>query len=527
MVWNINDDYVAESKKIVWEVAPYLRGRGVDLGAGTFKILPQAIAVDNGHHAAFGHHIKPDILVQTAEKLDVFGSESMDYVYSSHLLEHIQDYEAALKEWWRLVKVGGVLALYLPHEDFYPKVGEMGANPDHKWNVNAAKVIAAMEKLSGWDLVENQDRNNDNEYSLYQVYRKVQGRKHEHSWASNKANGAKRVLVCRFGAFGDLMQASSVFAGLKQQGYHVTLMTSAPGIDVVLHDPNIDAFMQLDTDQIPNQDLAPFWAWQAKKYDKFVNLSESVEGTLLALPGRTQHGWSPLVRHAMLDKNYLEFQHLLAELPHNPQVKFFPTVEEKAWVRKQRSRMGRFVIVWSLAGSSVHKTWAGLDAVIASIMLAYKDVDVVLVGGNDCQLLERGWENEPRVHLTCGKWNIRQSLAFAQQADMVIGPETGVLNAVACEDMPKIVFLSHSSHENLTRDWVGTTALQSKGTVCAGRGNDAAPACHQLHYGWSHCTKDDETGTAQCQKDISGEEVWYHVEAYMDAVRKHKTASAA
>ena len=525
MTWDINADYMAESKKIVWEVAPYLRGRGLDLGAGTFKILPQAISVDNGHHAMFGHNIRPDIFVDTAEKLDIFGSGSMDYVYSSHLLEHIEDYKAALKEWWRVVKEGGVLALYLPHEDFYPKVGENGANPDHKWNVSPAKVIAAMEELSGWDLVENQERNNDNEYSLLQVYRKVQGRKHTYSY-KNPKNVAKTVLVCRFGAFGDLMQASSVFKGLKDQGYHVTLMTSAPGIDVVLHDPNIDAFMQLDKDQIPNQDLTLFWAWQAKKYDKFVNLSESVEGTLLALPGRTQHGWSPLVRHSMLNRNYLEFQHLLADVPHNPQVKFFPTVEEKAWVRKQRSRMNKFVVVWSLAGSSVHKTWAGLDAIIASIMLEYKDVDVVLVGGADCQLLEAGWEKEPRVHLTSGKWSIRQSLAFAQQADLVIGPETGVLNAVANEEMPKIIFLSHSSEENLTRDWVGTTALWAKGTSCKGRGDNAVPACHQMHYGWDNCNLDKETGTAQCQKDISGEEVWYHMQAYLNAVRNHKLEAA-
>jgi ADP-heptose:LPS heptosyltransferase/predicted SAM-dependent methyltransferase len=524
MTWKIDAPYKAESKKIVWEVAPYLRGRGVDLGAGTFKILPQAIAVDNGHHEAFGHHIRPDIFVETAEKLDVFGSGSMDFVYSSHLLEHIENYKAALKEWWRLVKEGGVLALYLPHEDHYPKVGENGANPDHKWNVNNTKVIAAMEELSGWDLVEDQVRSDDDEYSVYQVYRKVAGRKH--TFSAHAPKPEKTVLVCRFGAFGDLMQASSVFAGLKQQGYHVTLMTSNPGADVIKHDPNIDSIMLLDKDQVPNADLADFWAWQAKKYAKFVNLSESVEGTFLALPGRTQHSWSPLIRHTMMNRNYLEFQHLLAGVPHVPQVKFFPTLEEKAWVCKQRSRMNKFVVVWSLAGSSVHKTWAGLDSIIASIMVEYKDVDVVLVGGPEGVVLEQGWEKESRVHCTSGKWSIRQSLAFAQQADLVIGPETGVLNAVADEDMPKIVFLSHSTEENLTRDWTGTTALYSKGTKCKGRGNDEAPACHLLHYGWANCTKDEETGTAQCQKDINGEEVWYHTKAYLDSVRKHNEEAA-
>jgi ADP-heptose:LPS heptosyltransferase/predicted SAM-dependent methyltransferase len=507
MVWRAEDPYMSESKKIVWEVAPYLKGRGLDLGAGSFKILPQAISVDNGHHSEmFGIAMSPDVHVETAEDLSIFGSNSMDFVYSSHLLEHIENWNVALKEWWRLVKVGGKLVLYLPHADFYPKVGEPGANPDHKWNIYPEDIVGAMAFLGGFEMLEWQERNNDNEYSMLLVFEKKQG-KHQ-SFPCNKAKPEKTVLVCRFGAFGDLMQASSVFTGLKKQGYHVTLMTSNPGADVIKHDPNIDSIMLLDKDQIPNADLPSFWKWQAAKYTKFVNLSESVEGTWLAMPGRTAHTWAPLVRHKHMTANYLEFQHDLAGVPHDPQVKFYATQEEKSWAHKQRSRMGRFVIVWSLAGSSVHKTWAGLDNILAALMLNYEDVEVVLVGGPECVILEQGWENEKRIHKTCGKWSIRQSLAFLEKADLVFGPETGVLNAAANLPMPKVCLLSHSTKENLTRDWVNTVSLQSKGTRCAGRDSDEVTACHMLHFGWSNCTQDKETGTAQCQKDITVDEVW-------------------
>jgi ADP-heptose:LPS heptosyltransferase/predicted SAM-dependent methyltransferase len=515
-----------ESKKIVWEVAPYLHGRGVDLGAGMFKILPQAISVDNGHHEQFGHTIRPDMKVETAEDLSVFGSQSMDFVFSSHLLEHIQDYKSALKEWWRLVKEGGNLVLYLPHKNFYPNVGQPGANPDHKHDFLPEDIIKAMDEMpGGWDLKEKQDRNEDDEYSMLLVFCKVQGRKRLYSHAAEKP--AKTALVCRFGAFGDLMQASSVFAGLKQQGYHVTLMASDPGLDVVKYDPNIDAVMKLDKDQVPNANLVDFWRHQAKKYDKFVNLSESVEGTWLAMTGRTQHSWNPLVRHMMMNQNYLEFQHLLAGVPHVPAVKFYPTAEEKKWAKQQRTKMGGLTILWSLAGSSVHKTWAGLDHILAYIMLHHPGVSVVLCGGPDCVILEQGWENEPRVHCVSGKWGIRQTLTFAScEADLVIGPETGVLNAVACEEVPKIVFLSHSSEENLTRDWVNTTSLQSKGTRCKGRDSDDVPACHMMHYGWEFCTQDVETGTAKCQKDISMQEVAYHVDYYIRRIKELKILAA-
>ena len=78
-------------------------------------------------------------------------------------------------------------------------------------------------------------------------------------------------------------------------------------------------------------------------------------------------------------------------------------------------------------------------------------------------------------------------------------------------DMWKLCFLSHSTWVNLTRDWKNTLAMWSENTHCKGRGANLAPACHLMHYGWGHCTEDQASGTAVCQKDISVEEVWSNV----------------
>ena len=59
------------------------------------------------------------------KKLELFASQSMDFVFSSHLLEHIEDAGAALKEWWRVIKHNGYLVLYLPDDELYPKMGEI------------------------------------------------------------------------------------------------------------------------------------------------------------------------------------------------------------------------------------------------------------------------------------------------------------------------------------------------------------------------------------------------------------------
>jgi len=177
MSWTLENSRGNESAKIRWELVPYMRGRALDLGCGPYKVFPHFIGVDNGHHdQAFGWKNRADVLVDSCEKLTLIASESVDCVFSSHLLEHI-DYEkvpAALTEWMRVLRKGGHLCLYVPDEDEYPKVGERGANPDHKWNVNYGKVVAALEKVEcDWDMVEFEKRNQTDEYSLWFVVKKL------------------------------------------------------------------------------------------------------------------------------------------------------------------------------------------------------------------------------------------------------------------------------------------------------------------------------------------------------------------
>ena len=336
MIWRVTDPQCNEGAKIKWEIVRYTSGRGLDLGCSIQKLFPHFTGVDNrADNMLFGHPINPDVWVETAERMPFYATGGHDFIFSSHLLEHIEPERVTgtLKEWMRIIKVDGFLVLYLPDEDEYPKVGthgcqhewpesskstafivpkepctkcgqENGANNDHKWNVNYNKVIKYMRASGGWDLVDFQKRNEDREYSLLFVFQKKNSGQHE-SW-KNREKPKKSCGVVRYGAFGDLLQASSVFAGLKAQGYHVTLYTSPPGSDVVRLDPNIDAFYYQDKDQVPNHLLGEFWAYHKKKYDKWVNLSESVEATFLALPGRTLHNWPPKVRHQMMNRNYLE-----------------------------------------------------------------------------------------------------------------------------------------------------------------------------------------------------------------------------
>ena len=68
-----------------------------------------------------------------AEILDAIADESMDFVHSSHTLEHMRDPARALANWFRAVKPGGHLIVTVPDEDLYEQ-GEFPSpwNGDHK-----------------------------------------------------------------------------------------------------------------------------------------------------------------------------------------------------------------------------------------------------------------------------------------------------------------------------------------------------------------------------------------------------------
>lgn len=481
-MWRPNDPQGNESAKVKYDIVPYTRGRGLDIGCGPFKAYSHFIGVDNGNHdEKFGWNNKADVISEATD-LSLFADDSLDFIFSSHLLEHIQDMELALSEWWRVIKTGGHLVLYLPDDKLYPKVGEPGANPDHKHNLNQNKVISLMRKVGHWDLVENELRDHDNgagqlgnEYSFYQVYRKRDDKKHT---AKKKVN-RKKACVVRYGGIGDMIQTSSVLHGLKEKGYHITMMTTPNGHHILKSDPYIDDFIIQDRDQVPNQELSAYFAIWSKKFDKFYNLCESIEGTLLAMPGRTLYEYPKELRHQMCNVNYLERTHDICEVNHKFKPQFYPTKDEIKDAKDTLEPIkDKKLIMWSMSGSSMHKVTPYYDLTIKKVLEEFPNAHFILVGDSMCQIMEGEDWDEETVWCRSGKWDIRKSLTIAQMCDIVIGAETGLLNAVGHEQNHKIVALSHSTEENLTKYWKNTKVVKPW--------SECHP-CHKLHYGNGSC----------------------------------------
>lgn len=120
------------------QVIKYTKGIGIDIGCGLNKIHSSALGIDFQLGVKdFGYLFGANIKCPRNEEylpLPWFCGESLDFVFSSHCLEHFSNPQGCIKEALRVLKPSGYLILILPDMRYYPKKGEGQANPDHKWD---------------------------------------------------------------------------------------------------------------------------------------------------------------------------------------------------------------------------------------------------------------------------------------------------------------------------------------------------------------------------------------------------------
>ncbi len=121
-------------------VARFLSGANIlDIGYRGYlhdavPIVPQAIGIDLEYPGYDGKTLP-------------FEDCSQDAVFSSHCLEHIDDYRGALREWHRVLRVGGFMIIAVPHQFLYEKRSSLPSrwNQDHKRFYTPASLMAEVE----------------------------------------------------------------------------------------------------------------------------------------------------------------------------------------------------------------------------------------------------------------------------------------------------------------------------------------------------------------------------------------------
>jgi predicted SAM-dependent methyltransferase len=142
----------SETSKARPRLSKFCRGNGIDLGYGGDPIVPSAITMDlPSPYTKVGAHAQN--LAGDARDLYWLKDNVLDYVYSSHLLEDFSSKETAavLREWLRVIKVGGVLVLYGPDQQAYLACcREKGnvPNPGHKVDDYGLRYIKEILELN-------------------------------------------------------------------------------------------------------------------------------------------------------------------------------------------------------------------------------------------------------------------------------------------------------------------------------------------------------------------------------------------
>jgi SAM-dependent methyltransferase len=122
-------------------MAKYLSGASIlDIGfrGGDPEAVPiteSAIGIELDYPGYDGTHLP-------------FPDESQDAVLAAHVLEHIPNYQEVLREWHRVLRIGGYLVIMVPHRYLYERRCDLPSrwNGDHKRFYTPGSLLAEIEE---------------------------------------------------------------------------------------------------------------------------------------------------------------------------------------------------------------------------------------------------------------------------------------------------------------------------------------------------------------------------------------------
>lgn len=116
----------------------FCKGKGLDIGGFGEWVFPGA---------------KPINLIIEEDNYDAFNlpDEKFDYIFSSHTLEHLDDYVTALEIWKAHLKPGGVLFVYVPHPEM--EYWRPENNRKHRHIFHPADLAKTIEGLGYTDVL--------------------------------------------------------------------------------------------------------------------------------------------------------------------------------------------------------------------------------------------------------------------------------------------------------------------------------------------------------------------------------------
>jgi ADP-heptose:LPS heptosyltransferase len=314
----------------------------------------------------------------------------------------------------------------------------------------------------------------------------------------------KKVLVIRYGAYGDMIIITPVMKKLKEEGYYVILNTTKRGKEVFAGSPYVDEIKEHD-EKIPIEQLTDHWKALEEEIrpDRLINFSESLECNVALHPIQPEYNYTKDERFAIANRNYYDVTEKWAGLEgcqKIPELFFSHSELEEAG---KYLRPNKFNILWQLSGSAKQKVYPWTDYVIGEVLKNHKNVHFITTGDERCQLLES--IDDPDITNLSGRVSVRIAMCLTGLVHLVVSPDTGILHASGCYETPKIGLLGHTTIENITKYFKNDYSIEAE---CA-----CAP-CFRLVYDHEiQCPLEFVTRAAWCMAEgIKPERVYERID---------------
>jgi heptosyltransferase-2 len=287
----------------------------------------------------------------------------------------------------------------------------------------------------------------------------------------------QRITVFRFGGIGDMVATTGLIRSLRTlyPTARIAVATAPPFVPVLANNPDIDEVL-VSFDIVPYRGVWPFLRairilrrWSDPPLDLAIFVHNFFYILFLAIfvraqfklgfdtnnrgfdfalthsapiygaghPKNPQHEARPIIEH---------FHDLLRALRGEPLPASAPRIvlsrpeAEEARARLEAHGLGRPLIVVAPGGSSTLKIWP-IDrfATLSRRLLAERRASIAVLGGpGEAALSSRFAGMGPGLWFAAGALTLRQSMAIAEQADLVVGNDTGLVHAAAALHVPTI-----------------------------------------------------------------------------------------
>ncbi len=273
----------------------------------------------------------------------------------------------------------------------------------------------------------------------------------------------KKVLVIRYGAFGDCIFISHLPRLLKDIGYDVVdFEVNHKGFQVLGNNPFIDNLRHFEPRKnMQWKALLSRWEEISKGYDKVINLFASLESGCIAMESDDLYSASDEQRREELGCINFYDQTLgwagLHEYCGKYKPELFFDEEEVSVTEKWLEQFkGRFLVLINLAGTSKHKRFIQAEEVSRNILKKYKNAQIILTG-DDKDLVFSG-ENIVSI---VGEKPFMQAVLISKYCDCVISMESGLGVGSNVFGTPTIFLLTSSNHTNVCKYAENDLCLQS------------------------------------------------------------------